>query len=170
MNVIFVLFINKILSGIQACSGVGVNIWNNKMQNDRYFGVLKFRILKERVELFVFFNFRIFFSFLYLFKLFEHSKCMIIYKIGIFSIFQIQNFGIFQIGNFSNFQIRNFGNFSYCKNLAFSKFEVFRIFQIGNFLSFSNWKLFGIFQIGNFLNFTNSKFWEFSELQIFRIL
>ena len=25
---------------------VGVNIWNDQMQNDRYFGISKFRILK----------------------------------------------------------------------------------------------------------------------------
>ena len=42
----------------------------------------KFQILRERKMSYLIFYFRIYFSFLYLFKLFEHSKYMIIQKIG----------------------------------------------------------------------------------------
>ena len=45
--------------------------------------ISEFRILKERRSVIrFFFNFRIYFVFLYLLKLFEHLKYIIIYKIG----------------------------------------------------------------------------------------
>ena len=48
----------------------------------RNFEISKFRILNERKMIYSIFFSRIYSSFLYLFKLFVHSKFMIIYKIG----------------------------------------------------------------------------------------
>ena len=92
-----------------------------------------------------------FFSFLYLFKLFELSKYMIIYKIG----------------NLWNFD--SFPNCKILKSCYFSKLYNFR--NLGHFWNFPNSTIFGIVQIGKltrfleFLKFGKPKFdcnnWQF---------
>ena len=71
-----------LLSKIESNScGAGVNLSNNQMQNERYFEISKIRILKERKMSYSIFVISIFILFLYLFKLFEQRKSLIIHKI-----------------------------------------------------------------------------------------
>ena len=111
------------------------------------------RILKEKNERWVtrFFYFQIYFLFLYLFKLFWHSKYKIIYEF---------------------WNLWNFNSFCNCKIL-----EIFRIFHVRNFCSFLRWiflefsefNIFRIFEIANFWNSPNWNFLVFSKLTFFRI-
>ena len=139
--------------------------------------ISKFRIINARKMSFLFFKFRIYFLIRYLFKLFEHSKYMIIYKIkNSWNVNSFPNCSIFKICYFSKlnilkylmfFEIGIFGKFLEFYTLQI--FELFKIhnfskFQTANFWNFSNWKLlkfwkfivFRIFQIANFLKFPNS--------------
>ena len=113
-----------------------------------------------RDELFDFSYFRIYFSFFYLIELFEHSKYMIIYKIGKSSkLSKLKMFWILQIPNSCNF--------SNCTFLIFFKLKAFGIFQIGQFWNFPNeaFLKFSELKIGNFLDwkFWNFRNWVFSE-------
>ena len=71
-----------------------------------------------------------FIIFQYLFKLFEHLKFMIIYKIE---------------------NLWNFHSFPNCKIFKLAFFRICKILEI--FCNFSSWKFFGIFLIWNILEF-----------------
>ena len=86
---------------------------------------------------FEFVYYRIYFLFLYLFRLFEHLNCMIIYKID-------------NSTNFDSFRkCRILKNFYSSKMNNFRNFMIFEIVKFGKFLEFSKLKNFGTFQIGN---------------------
>ena len=81
-----------------------------------------------------FFYFQIYVLFLYLFKLFDHWKYMVTYKIG-----NLWNFIILEIrwcSKLENFE--SFLNFPNWKCSEFYEFDIFGIFQIGNFFNFPN--------------------------------
>ena len=87
-------------------------------------------------------GYSIFYLILYFLKLFEHSKYMIIYKIG--------NYGIL-VGKFAT----KFG-----KLYNFANLMIFEVVKFGKFMEFFTLEIFGIiliriFKIEYFLNFPN---------------
>ena len=118
-----------------------------------------------------------------MFKLFEHSKYMIMYKIfNSWNFYSFSNCSILKVcycsklNNFRNlmfFEMEKFGKF-----VIFYKIQIFRICHIVIFWSFRNWIFFLIVQIINFwkfpnwvfFNLTNCKFLKIPKLKIFRIL
>ena len=118
-----------------------------------------------------------------MFKLFEHSKYMIIYKIvNSWNFDSFPNWSILKICYCS--KLNNFRNLMFVviakfwKFLEFLKLQIFWIFKITNFWKFPDWFFFLIFQITNFwkfpdwffFNFPNCKFFEFSEFEVFGIV
>ena len=106
-----------------------------------YFGISKFRILKERKMSYSIFYFQIFLNFC-ICSNYLKTQYMLVYKIGnLWNFDSFRNLKILKICYFS--QLNKFRNLTvlkivrFGKFLEFCKFEIFRIFQIRNFLNFS---------------------------------
>ena len=118
-------------------------------------------MLKERkISYLFFFNFRIYFLILHLFKLFEYLKYVVIYTIGrLCNFYSFSNCEILKIcylsilNNFRNLLI--FENVKFGKFLEFSRLKFFGIFKVANFSNFPNWK---INKILEFFHFGKPKF------------
>ena len=125
-----------------------------------------------------------------MFKLFEHSKYIIIYMIVNLCNFDsfpncsiLKNLYCSKLNNFRNIRIcflklQNSGNFSNCKFFWFSELQIFEDFRIDFFfhllkckcLEFSKLKFFRIFQIWSSWNCPNWKIKKFRDFfSIWRI-
>ena len=68
---------------------VRVKIWNDEMENDRYFEILKLRILKQRKMSYLIILFLIFFHFLEIIRIREMFDNFLYCKILIFQMVKL---------------------------------------------------------------------------------